>query len=63
MSKTTLCCHRIDFWYNDDELTTLTEYEEERIEQLIVKGCHEGELCTLNNNTDEEVYGWWKIER
>jgi len=66
---TTLCRHRIEWFYRETDekhgVTELPESEEEHIEQSIVKGIGEGELNYVyyNEETGEEVEldGWWNI--
>jgi len=56
--------HRIEYNYNDDELT-LTDADEEHIAYCISNGTSEGELSTTVAVTTEKciqsVRGYWKI--
>ena len=67
-----VCCHRVAvrYWDFDHELTDelieeLTELGEERAKTCIIEGCHNGELnCYyVDGETEEEIRGWWEIER
>lgn len=59
--KTEIYLHTIEYWYEMREDMMLTDSDEEHIENMISQRCHEGELVTFDNESEEEVYGWWKI--
>lgn len=63
-----ICSHRIEWWLDsgtDEPITELDEVSIEHIQQCLIEGYVEGELCVCRPDTDEdgEVYGWWKIAR
>lgn len=60
-----ICSHRIEWWLDtgaDEQITELDEVSIEHIQQCLVEGYIEGELCVCRPDTDEdgEVYGWWQ---
>ena len=68
-----VCCHRVAlrYWDFTSELTDglreeLENHGEERAKECINNDCREGELNCLHVNeddSDEEIRGWWEIER
>lgn len=63
---TTICSHRIHWWYCVSDVIPnfddLPECEEEHIRKLLCENYAQGELCYCDED-DKEFYGWWKIER
>jgi len=53
--------HNIEYWYEEKEEMEITESDIEHVKKMIDDGCYQGELCTIPDGEDEEVYGWWKI--
>ena len=68
-----VCCHRVAlrYWDFTSKLTDglreeLENHGEERAKECINNDCREGELNCLHVNeddSDEEIRGWWEIER
>lgn len=65
-----VCCHKVSFNYWDFESELNPELEqqleqdaEERAKECITDGCVSGELNSLNTENDEEIRGWWEIEK
>jgi hypothetical protein len=68
-----VCCHRVAlrYWGFTSKLTDglreeLTTSGEDRAKECINDDCREGELNCLHvadNGSDEELRGWWEIER
>ncbi len=69
-----VCQHYVTWWYHvpsnreitDDMRTHLEEEAEERAKHCIIEGYDSGELNCLyvfDDGTDEELRGWWAIER
>jgi hypothetical protein len=65
-----VCCHRVAvrFWGFTSKLTPeleahLTEEGEIRAQECIIDGCHSGQLVAFNPDTEEEIHGWYEIER
>lgn len=55
--------HRISWFFRgDDAPTELDESSIEHIEGLIKEGYNQGELCFLDNDTEQTFRGWWHIE-
>jgi ABC-type iron transport system FetAB ATPase subunit len=63
MNSTTILLHRIEWWVENDVVSELDEYEQERIEQMITEGFREGELniSFMVGDKEESARGWWKI--
>jgi hypothetical protein len=66
--EVSVCAHRVTFRYWDfkceltDEVKELLEEgAEERAKECIIEGYVEGELNTVVD--EEEVRGWWEIDR
>ena len=57
-----ICAHRIHCQY-DDELPCeeLPESEEEHIQQCLIEGYHQGELCYIDRYNNTHL-GYWNIE-
>ena len=53
--------HAISYWFEKYDLE-VNDIDIEHIEQCIKDGCNQGELNQLVGE-NEEVRGWWKIER
>jgi len=52
--------HRIEYFYHDDDML-ISDSDEEHIAYCIANGISEAVLCTTPENSDEEIYGYWKI--
>jgi len=57
----TILQHNINYFYYDNDME-MPESEQTHIKEMIVAGYNQGELNYLDEN-DEEIRGWWKIER
>jgi hypothetical protein len=55
----------IEYYWECDtkENRELNDVDIDHISTLLKNGCVQGELCQYDNDTEEEVYGWWKIRR
>lgn len=58
---TTILQHEVGFYYKEGNITELPESEKEHIQEMIIKGYNQGELCYYDNETEEEYGGWWSI--
>lgn len=53
--------HDIEYSYREWD-GEMDESDEEHIEKIIAKGYNQGDLCTADPKSPDEVhYGWWKI--
>lgn len=52
--------HDISYYY--DSGIDMPESEEEHVKEMINKGFLAGELCYVNENT-EEIKGYWEIDK
>jgi len=65
-----VCAHQVAFryWEIGRELTAdlevrLTSEAEERAQDCIIEGYREGELNCLDPESQEEIRGWWEIDK
>ena len=61
--KTTILLHDIEYWYDMHPNKEITCEDKEHIEEMIKEGNHQGKLVTHDDETDEMITGWWKIEK
>jgi len=67
--KCEACCHTVSYWLqgdapiNEDLKREMAEHAEERAKDCIINGVPQGELNFIDNGTQNEYTGWWKIER
>jgi hypothetical protein len=53
--------HNISYYY--DNGIDMPEQEEEHVKEMIMEGYSSGELNYFDPITDEEIRGWWSIEK
>lgn len=65
-----VCAHRVNlrYWDFEQELTDelkerLTTEGEDRAKQCISEGYVSGELVYCDPETEEEISGWWEIDK
>lgn len=60
--KATILFHEIKYWYEEFPEKELTESDEEHITYMINNGYSSGELVSHDNETGQDLYGWWQIK-
>lgn len=58
-----LYAHTIEYWWDEECNFPLSETDEEHIGKMLANNCNQGELCSINPENDEEIWGWWIIQR
>jgi hypothetical protein len=61
---TEISAHSIKWWVKTESVKELSEFEVDRIEQLIADGYTQGEInmaYTDSRNRDHVTNGWWEI--
>lgn len=68
--EVSVCAHRVSFryWDFDAQLNSeleqeLADHAEERAKECIIEGCSSGQLNFFHTDTEEEIGGWWEINR
>lgn len=61
-STVTIYSHTIGYrWLEGDKDRELNDSDVEHIQDLLKEDYIEGQLCSFDYKTEEEVFGWWKI--
>lgn len=58
---TDILMHEIEYGYKEHENKEMTDSDREHVASMIGDGFREGELVTFDHDTEQEIYGWWKI--
>ena len=55
--------HQISYWYEGEEGRgrEMPDIDAEHVQEMIIKGYIEGELNSLLDDQETEIYGWWRI--